>query len=187
MSSIEKAPQVALARSEGGAQVDVVVVFADTVNTTTMDLLGKFEKPAGGFVLIVGNKWNADYSEAADLRVRAVLWRSDFSHAKLINAICLVNSGGAYFPASLQGDLLDHVQRVQKEILAPRGLTSSGLTSREIDVLRLAAEGYGIAEISRELSYSERTIKNIFYGLMKQLNLKNRTHVVSYAIRAGVI
>lgn len=187
VSSIEKAPQVELVRAESGARVDVVVAFVESVNASTMDLLRKLERPVGGFVLIVGAEWNADYSEAADLRVRAVLWRSDFSRARLVSTIFLVNGGGAHFPASLQGDLLDHVKRVQNEILTPRGLTSSGLSAREVDVLRLAADGYGIAEISQQLAYSERTIKNIFYGLMKQLNLKNRTHVVSYAIRAGVI
>ncbi|MEV6166250.1 response regulator transcription factor [Streptomyces sp. NPDC052052] len=185
-SSIEGASQFTLARGAGG-QADVVVVFAETVNASTMDLLRKSDKPVGGFILIVGRSWNADYSQAADLRVRAVLWQSDFSRAKLVQVIRLVNEGGAHFPASLQSDLLDHVYRVQRDVLAPRGLTSSGFSSREIDVLRLAADGYGITEISRELSYSERTIKNIFYGLMKQLNLKNRTHLVSYAIRAGVI
>ncbi len=187
VSSIEKTAHLTLIRGEPGVRADVVVTFAETVNAATMDALRKLERPASGFILVVGGRWHADYSEAADLRVRAVLWRSDFSRAKLVHAIRLVSDGGAQLPASLQGGLLDHVYRVQREILAPRGLTSSGLSVREIDVLRLAADGYGITEISQELSYSERTIKNIFYGLMKQFNLRNRAHLVSYAIRSGVI
>ncbi|WP_256069858.1 MULTISPECIES: LuxR C-terminal-related transcriptional regulator [unclassified Streptomyces] len=38
-----------------------------------------------------------------------------------------------------------------------------------------------------KLSYSERTVKYILYGLMKRFSLRNRAHAVSYAIRAGII
>ncbi|MGW6222579.1 response regulator transcription factor [Streptomyces olivaceus] len=186
-SSIRESSHMVVVGTEDGAPADVVVVLLDTVDVGTMDLLRTFEKPGNGFLLVVGNGWKADYSEIAELGVRAVLWRSDFSRARLVSAVFLVNSGDACLPASLQGGLLDHVKHVRNDVLAPRGLTSSGLSAREVDVLRLAADGYAITEISQKLAYSERTIKNVFYGLMKQFNLKNRTHVVSYAIRAGVI
>ncbi|MEE1803269.1 response regulator transcription factor [Streptomyces sp. NPDC101062] len=184
---IEANPQLALSESEPGVEADVMVVAVETVNAATMDLLRKLYSTSTRFCLVVDNSWHADYSMAAEYGVRAVLWRADFTPDRFVHVIRLVNEGWADFPSSLQGGLVDHVRRVQCDVLTPRGLTASGLSAREIDVLRLAAEGHAIAEISQELSYSERTIKNIFYGLMKQLNLRNRTHVVSYAIRAGLI
>lgn len=54
-------------------------------------------------------------------------------------------------------------------------------------MLRLVAEGTELADIATKLSYSERTVKYILYGVMKRLHLKNRAHAVSYAIRAGII
>jgi DNA-binding NarL/FixJ family response regulator len=42
-------------------------------------------------------------------------------------------------------------------------------------------------EIAGKLSYSERTIKNVYYGMTARLNLRNRPHAVAYALRRGMI
>lgn len=54
-------------------------------------------------------------------------------------------------------------------------------------MLRLLAEGLDTAEIAAKLNYSERTIKNIISAVTRRLNLRNRTHAVAYAIRAGTL
>jgi DNA-binding NarL/FixJ family response regulator len=72
-------------------------------------------------------------------------------------------------------------------VLSPRGLTFTGLTEREVSVVRLLAEGYDTAEIARRLYYSERTVKNIIHDITSRLELRNRTHAVAYAIREGLI
>lgn len=72
-------------------------------------------------------------------------------------------------------------------MLGPRGLTASGLETREVDVLRLIAEGLDTAEIADRMKYSERTVKNILYAMMTRLNLRNRSHAVAYAMRSGII
>jgi len=79
------------------------------------------------------------------------------------------------------------VQRMRKDVLEPNGLTLSGLAARECDVLRLVAEGFGTEEIAAKLCYSERTVKNVLYGLMTRCGLNNRAHAVAYALRAGAI
>ncbi|MGH9118641.1 MAG: LuxR C-terminal-related transcriptional regulator [Acidimicrobiales bacterium] len=63
----------------------------------------------------------------------------------------------------------------------------SGLTEREIEVLRLVAEGCDTAEIAGRPAYSERTIKNIVHDVIVRLALRNRTHAVAYAVREGLI
>jgi DNA-binding NarL/FixJ family response regulator len=68
--------------------------------------------------------------------------------------------------------------------LAPR---RGGLRSREIAVLQLVAEGYDTAEIARTLAYSERTIKKVLHDMTIRLQLRNRSHAVAYALRAGFI
>ena len=72
-------------------------------------------------------------------------------------------------------------------MLAPRGLTFAGFTDREIAVLRLVAEGLDTSEIARELSYSERTIKNVIHDVTSRLQLRNRSQAVAYAMREGLI
>jgi DNA-binding CsgD family transcriptional regulator len=82
---------------------------------------------------------------------------------------------------------MDQVQRTQREVLVPRGLTPGGLTLRETKVLKLVADGHELQDIGDQLGYSERTIKNVLYGVIKRHRLRNRAHAVSYAIRSGLI
>jgi DNA-binding CsgD family transcriptional regulator len=79
------------------------------------------------------------------------------------------------------------VERLQGEILANRGAVESGLSIREVDVLRLLADGLDTHQIGKELGYSERTIRNIIYAFTTRVRLRNRSHAVSYAMRTGVI
>jgi DNA-binding NarL/FixJ family response regulator len=70
---------------------------------------------------------------------------------------------------------------------APGGQTFGALTQRELAVLRMVADGRSTHEIARALSYSERTIKNAIHDLVTRLQLRNRSHAVAYAVRAGLI
>ena len=83
--------------------------------------------------------------------------------------------------------LLEQVQRLQRQVLAPRGLTLTGLSKRETDVLRLLADGHDTADIARTLCWSERTVKNIVHDVTTRLQLRNRAHAVAYAVREGLI
>lgn len=58
---------------------------------------------------------------------------------------------------------------------------------REIEVLRLLADGHDTASIARQLHYCERTVKNVIHDITNRHRLRNRTHAVAYALRHGVI
>jgi len=62
-----------------------------------------------------------------------------------------------------------------------------GLTARDVNVLRLLADGRSTAAIADDLAYSESTIKNVIHDLVRQLGARNRAHAVALAIRAGAI
>jgi DNA-binding NarL/FixJ family response regulator len=170
-------------------EASVVVVAVEIADATTVELLRSLSSTAGkaGFVIVVGGEWYADLPSAVECGVRAVLWRANFHPTAFVRAVLAVSQGNGALPLMVQGRLLDQVERVQRDILAPRGLTVSGLTAREIDVLRLASQGLEISEIASSLCYSERTIKKVLYGVMNRLGLRNRVHAVSYAIRHGLI
>lgn len=167
---------------------DVTVVAADTADVTTLSGLRTLnDDPHACFALVVGRHWQADIFAAVDQGVRAVVWRENFTPEVFTQALVTVADGGGSFPPALQGTLMRQVQWTHREVLAPRGLAASTVSAREVDVLRLLAEGEGMMEIAAKLSYSERTVKYVLHGLMKRMNLRNRAHAVSYAIRTGLI
>ena len=61
------------------------------------------------------------------------------------------------------------------------------LTGRELDVLRLLADGGSTRDIAQRLSYSERTVKNIVHDVLGKLNGRTRAHAVAVASRRGII
>jgi DNA-binding CsgD family transcriptional regulator len=61
------------------------------------------------------------------------------------------------------------------------------LTRRELDVLRLLADGDSTRDIADRLNYSERTVKNIVRDLLVKLNGRTRAHAVALAARRGMI
>ncbi|HEU0316120.1 MAG TPA: response regulator transcription factor [Solirubrobacteraceae bacterium] len=83
--------------------------------------------------------------------------------------------------------LLAGINRVSRETLAPRGLSLSRLTARERQILRLIAEGRATREVALELSYSERTVKNVVHDIVTKLGARSRAHAVAYAVRERLI
>ena len=61
------------------------------------------------------------------------------------------------------------------------------LTSREREVLQLAAEGYTAAQIAATLSISQRTAQTHRTNLMHKLGLHTQTQLMRYAIRKGIL
>ncbi|WP_307080460.1 helix-turn-helix transcriptional regulator [Streptomyces canus] len=169
-------------------EAEAVVVAVSSVDASALDLLRALPARAQArFVLVADGGWYVDPAAMAEHRVRAVLWRAETDGTALVQTVRAVAVGQVYLPPVIQGRLLDQLEYVQREVLSPKGLTASGLSCREIDVLRLVSEGMTLSEIAVELSYSQRTIKNIVSGVMIRLGLRNRVQAVSYAIRAGLI
>ncbi|NPV06493.1 MAG: response regulator transcription factor [Anaerolineae bacterium] len=63
--------------------------------------------------------------------------------------------------------------------------TASPLTEREVDVLRLVAQGLTNDEIGTRLFISERTVRTHVSNILGKLHLANRTQAALYAVREG--
>jgi DNA-binding NarL/FixJ family response regulator len=64
---------------------------------------------------------------------------------------------------------------------------TEGLTARERRVLSLIAAGQATREVASELSYSERTVKNVLHDAVTKLHARSRTQAVAVAVRSGLI
>lgn len=187
-SFLRSRPQLVIVEPAELTERDVVVVHAERMTPQVAAELRAHGVPAGApKVLLVGELRESDILTAVECRVVSILSRALTSSAHLVDAVLSVAPERALLPADLLGRLLGHVRQLQRDAPEAGAADSAGLTAREVEVLRLMAEGCDTAEIADKLCYSERTVKNTVYGLTNRLNLRNRPHAVAYAMRAGVI
>jgi DNA-binding NarL/FixJ family response regulator len=188
ISQLRAMGEVFLADEDQVGDGGVALVVADEVDVETVRTVrGLRRRGVERIALLVGRLDDKGLLAAVEAGVGGVIRRSEASPHNLASAMRSVASGDGLLPPDLLGRLLSQVGHLQRQVLAPRGLTFSGLTERELGVLRLLADGHDTAEVGKQLFYSERTVKNIVHDLTSRLELRNRTHAVAYAIREGLI
>jgi DNA-binding NarL/FixJ family response regulator len=88
----------------------------------------------------------------------------------------------------MEPDLLGNLLRgLSPESLVPNRPTATRLTDREQQVLALIAAGHPTREVALQLSYSERTVKNVLHDVVTKLNARSRSQAVAFAVREGLI
>lgn len=104
----------------------------------------------------------------------------------LLEAIITVHSGEKYFSSEISLVLL---KPSTEEIILPKKQNSSVnlLTSREIEILKLIAEGLSNSETAEKLFISPKTVKAHRENIMKKLDLHNVVELVRCAIDNGLI
>ena len=103
----------------------------------------------------------------------------------LLTAVRVVSQGEALLSPSVTRRVIQEVTRHQRR--APRSPELDRLTQRELEVLRLLAEGRSNAEIAAELYLSEATVKTHTSSVLSKLGLRDRVQVVIFAYKQGII
>ncbi|MBI5876088.1 MAG: response regulator transcription factor [Chloroflexi bacterium] len=104
---------------------------------------------------------------------------------ELLNAIRAVAQGGMYLYPSLARTLVqDYLKHADSGESKP---PSDGLTERELEVVKLIADGLSNAEVGQRLTISVKTVERHRANIFAKLNLHSRTDLVKYAIRKGLI
>jgi DNA-binding NarL/FixJ family response regulator len=181
-------PEVLVVDGTDIDSAEVAVVIVDQMGENTARTVHAVQR--GGcprVVLVVSELDDAGLLVAVETGVSGLLRRREATPERLAAAVTSAASGDGTLAPDLLGRLMAQMSRLQRDVLAPRGIGPAGLTDRERDVLRLLADGLDTAEIAGQLAYSERTIKNIIHDLTTRLNLKNRSHAVAYAVKSGLI
>jgi DNA-binding NarL/FixJ family response regulator len=189
-SQVRTRPELTLHKGEEHEKESavVIVVVVDFVDENALRELRNVKRTTSARVVLVASHLDDKHLvSAAECGVAGIVRRTDATPERLTNVIRAVARGEGSVPADLLGRLLEQVGRLQGQVLGPLGLNVNGLAEREIEVLRLIAEGYETADIATKLSYSERTIKNVLHGIISRLHLRNRAHAVAYALRQGLI
>ena len=187
-SELRARPEVRVVKTLDAEQARVVVVVADSVDDDALTMLRIVQRT--GFaraVLVAGHLDDGDLVKAVETGVVGLIRRRDATPDRLVAVISAAASGEGSVPPDLLGRLLDQVGKLQRHVLGPRGIMFTGLAPREVEVLRLLADGLDTSEIAHKLAYSERTVKNVVHDVTTRLQLRNRSHAVAYALREGLI
>jgi DNA-binding NarL/FixJ family response regulator len=188
ISQLRARPEIRLVNEMEVDEAAVALVVTDVLDEETARAMRALRRGDTPRLLLVATVLDeAALVVAAEIGVGGLLRRIDATPEALVRTITRVATGDGEIPPDLLGRLMEQLGRLQRQVLAPRGLTFTGLSPREVDVLRLVADGLDTGEIADTLNYSERTVKNVLHELTTRLQLRNRSHAVAYAVREGLI
>jgi DNA-binding NarL/FixJ family response regulator len=182
-----KHPKITTVQEPDGMPAQVVLFATGSLLPPSMQQLHEMAKLQLPVVLLANSFREASLLTLIESGVVAFLDRKSTTNDDLMEAVISAAAGEGVMPKATLGKLMSLVQQMQQDVLAPMGVNAAGLSPREVDVLRLVADGADTSEIAKELAYSESTVKHVLYELTTRLKLRNRTHAVAFALRAGVL
>jgi len=163
---------------------DVVLIDLPEAQASFSTLADDLEQAGSTVVLLVDEPDASWISRLLRSGVRAVLPR-DASRADIHSALEAAHRGLLLLDAELGRELLGSKARVRSQESATE-LTEE-LTPREIEVLRMMAEGLGNKEIAARLTISDHTVKFHISSILAKLGASTRTEAVTIGIRRGLI
>ena len=131
------------------------------------------EFPEARIIMLTTHPGDVQVSRALKAGARAYLLKS-MLRKELLQTIRAVHAGQKRLSSEIAAEIAEHA-------------TDSGLTPREIDVLRLVAVGNANKEIGAQLSLTEATVKSHVKNILDKLGANDRTHAVTIALKRGII
>jgi two-component system, NarL family, response regulator YdfI len=189
---VKKAPLLKLAGSlhsplalaQYAAQLQPDVVLLDFENENRSGESAALPRIPSGFPIVaLIDEPSADWTARA-LRsgVRAILPR-DSGRDEILSAIQAAHAGLVLLDPEVTQDL---VVRIPTSA-AQSSPALDDLTPREIEVLRMLAEGLGNREMAARLGISDHTVKFHISSILDKLGAATRTEAVTMGIRMGII
>ncbi len=104
--------------------------------------------------------------------------------SELMLAIRTINKGGEYFPASVTKALLSKQVKTTDVTIDP---IVNDLSTREMEIIKLVAQGMSNKEIGEQLFISHRTVDTHRTNLMKKLDIHNIAGLIRFAFKNKLI
>jgi len=165
--------------SERASELRPDIILADLDQESSLPLSAHFVVPVVALIDDPDPGWAA---QALRLGVKAILNR-DLGHEEILYAIKAAGSQLVVLNADVTGKLAERVRtRAQTE-----ETPLDQLTSRELEVLGMLAEGLGNRQIADRLGLSDHTIKFHISSILDKLDASTRTEAVTTALRLGLI
>lgn len=161
--SMDNMDGMQLLREIKRAYTDIKVVILSMLNQIHYVIEG-FEHGLSGYLLK-----NVDYNE-------------------LLFGLRHVGSGGQYLSGEISMSLLDQVASGENYIAAENHPAPDfEISERELEVLKLIADGYTNVEIADKIFLSKRTIEGHRQSLIEKAKVKNTAELVKVAFQSGIL
>lgn len=105
---------------------------------------------------------------------------------EILSTIHAVHEGGVLLHPQVAGDVIRAFAGASVSAAPPLAEHTAGLTSRELEVLRLIGQGLTNKEIAQRLDVSVRTVQNHAANIIRKLHLNDRIAAAIYAINRGL-
>ena len=161
---------------------DVLLVDLRMPNCDGVEATRRIRADHPGTEVVVLTTYSDDDSVLSALRAGARGYLTKDADAESIGrALQAAAAGQSIVDAEVQRRLIEGAATPK-----PADPADTGLTPREIEVLRLIADGLSNTEIARHLVVSEATVKTHINHLFAKANLRDRAQAVAYAYRLGL-
>ena len=110
----------------------------------------------------------------------------DSSIQELIAGIRAASEGESLISPQIAAKVLQRLRAQSKDADAAEVIRAE-LSDRELEVLKLIANGKDNAQIARELFISPKTVKNHISNILMKLQMENRIQAAVYAVRSGIV
>lgn len=156
-------------------QVDVLLTDLRMEGMSGDELIAQLHQTCPGVRSAVLTNFHSDEDVFRAMRsgVKAYLLKSS-SMEEVIAVVRRVYAGERWIPPHIAQQLADRVARNQ-------------LSSREVEILQLIANGMKNREIADTLCISQHTVRNHVNNVLEKLNSRDRTEAVTIALRQGLV
>jgi DNA-binding NarL/FixJ family response regulator len=144
----------------------------------------KDASPSARIIMLTVSDEEADLYEAVKNGASGYLLK-DSSIEEVAQAVRVVADGQSLISPSMAIKLLDEFKQMSRpdrdQVSTPQ------VTARELEVLKLVAQGQSNREIGKRLFISENTVKNHVRNILEKLQLHSRMEAVMYAVREKLL
>jgi len=154
---------------------DIVLMDLQMPGMGGLDAIAAIRKAGTAARIIVLTTYESHVHAARSLKAGAAAFMLKSALRKeLVDVIRSVHGGRRYIPAEIAQELALHAHE-------------ESLSERELSILKLVASGNANKQIAWELSIAEDTVKAHLRSIFSKLDVNDRTHAVTAALKKGLI
>ena len=166
-------------------KADLLLIDLKQVDEEKIVFLTKFKisHPESKILVITDDYSLHEWLQFLKAGVRGIL-EADFSSKDLAASIQVVSQGGIYIEPDR---LVQFLEQAANKIKHAEEKAGDLLTDREIQVLKILAEGYTVKKAAELLDLSPKTVDTHKANLMRKINIHHRADLIKYALRKKII